>query len=363
MKLKKESNIPEGNHLGYTKEFDELGNLIFFDNGNYISVYKYDSKNRIIKETSRSFEDFGVASQKTETKYEYNNDGYRITTLRTQIIDDSYTTDKFNNQSTITVDEHSSEFHKDVNNILMIQEFTTKKNLIHSKKTTDFQNKKFYEEDYTYSNDLLIQEKKFEINKKDKSLIYEAKFEYDINNKLVKKIEEDILKGTHIILKIDYSENAVIENYIDGDCIDQIIKKYDYQGNLIKKNETQYIYIKEYNEKSHKEFISIKIEGEIIDNEFQLFNYTKFEYFNKNTIVGIKEKIGIKDFNFVNVKNNNQETTDWFRHWDNEKRIAVSIHKNLLNEIKDNNNLDGLDLQQELREGSKGSYTAYRIIK
>ena len=81
MKLKKESNIPEGNHLGYTKEFDELGNLIFFDNGNYISVYKYDSKNRIIKETSRSFEDFGVASQKTETKYEYNNDSEKLNML------------------------------------------------------------------------------------------------------------------------------------------------------------------------------------------------------------------------------------------------------------------------------------------
>ena len=53
----------------------------------------------------------------------------------------------------------------------------------------------------------------------------------------------------------------------------------------------------------------------------------------------------------------------WLRHWDNDSRTAVSIHKDLFMEIQADNTISSLGLQTETREGEKGNYTAKRIVK
>lgn len=55
--------------------------------------------------------------------------------------------------------------------------------------------------------------------------------------------------------------------------------------------------------------------------------------------------------------------TSWMRHWDNDARVAVSIHKELIAEIKANPAISTLGLQTETRSGSQGVYTAHRIVK
>lgn len=80
-------------------------------------------------------------------------------------------------------------------------------------------------------------------------------------------------------------------------------------------------------------------------------------------IVQIKSALSIPSLQLNTAKDKDQNSTDWMRHWDNDARIAVSIHKDLVAEIKADSTLESLGLQKEVREGSKGTYTAYRIVK
>lgn len=51
---------------------------------------------------------------------------------------------------------------------------------------------------------------------------------------------------------------------------------------------------------------------------------------------------------------------NWMRHWDNDNRISVSVHRDLLPDVKTATNLG---LQVEQRSGEKGAYTSYRIVR
>lgn len=81
------------------------------------------------------------------------------------------------------------------------------------------------------------------------------------------------------------------------------------------------------------------------------------------TITQIKEKLALPtlDLNTANDKDGNP--TQWMRAWDNENRVAVSIHKELIAEIQADGNLASLGLQTEKRTGAKGEYTAHRVVK
>ncbi len=77
----------------------------------------------------------------------------------------------------------------------------------------------------------------------------------------------------------------------------------------------------------------------------------------------IKTKLGIPTFNLNTALDKEMKPTDWLRHWDNDNRVAVSIHKDTFNELKANPNIPDLGLQTEQLEGEKGPYMAYRIVK
>ena len=88
-------------------------------------------------------------------------------------------------------------------------------------------------------------------------------------------------------------------------------------------------------------------------------------------ITQIKSKLDLVtlDLNTATDKDN-KPTVDkdgnvgmWMRHWDNDNRVAVSIHKELMNEIKADSSIASLGLQFEEREGTKGTYKSYRIVK
>jgi hypothetical protein len=79
------------------------------------------------------------------------------------------------------------------------------------------------------------------------------------------------------------------------------------------------------------------------------------------TLSEIKSEIGIEQFNLNTATTKDGEVTDWLRHWDNSKRVAVSIHKELFQALK-SGSTPNLGIQEEIREGSKGEYKALRIV-
>lgn len=78
-------------------------------------------------------------------------------------------------------------------------------------------------------------------------------------------------------------------------------------------------------------------------------------------ITEIKEKLGYTALNLNTAKDANGNQTDWMRHWDNDNRVAVSIHKETISAIQAGT-ATTLDLQTETRTGEQGEYTAKRIV-
>ena len=79
-------------------------------------------------------------------------------------------------------------------------------------------------------------------------------------------------------------------------------------------------------------------------------------------IIEVKAKLGFSSLQLNVAMDKDNKPTDWMRHWDNDKRVAVSIHKDTVTAIKADTSIN-LGLQTETRNGSKGAYTAYRIVK
>ena len=76
----------------------------------------------------------------------------------------------------------------------------------------------------------------------------------------------------------------------------------------------------------------------------------------------VKSQLEIPTFQLNTALDKDNNPTMWMRHWDNERRIAVSIHKDTLAQIKADPEKAELGLQKETKTGSKGAYEAYRIV-
>lgn len=81
------------------------------------------------------------------------------------------------------------------------------------------------------------------------------------------------------------------------------------------------------------------------------------------TLAQIKSQLGLTELSLSYATDLEGNKTDWLRHWDNDKRVAISIHSDLAKSLKANPSENQLSLQSEMRTGEQGPYTAYRIVK
>ena len=77
----------------------------------------------------------------------------------------------------------------------------------------------------------------------------------------------------------------------------------------------------------------------------------------------VKTELGIPTLQLNTATDAAGNKTAWMRHWDNDNRRAVSIHKDLVEELKANPAIDSLAIQEDTRTGAKGDYKALRIVK
>ena len=82
-----------------------------------------------------------------------------------------------------------------------------------------------------------------------------------------------------------------------------------------------------------------------------------------SSISSIKSKLGIETLKLAySTDADGTVDTNWFRHWENSSRIAVSIPADVVEKIKADPKLENLHVQHEVRTGSKGKYESYRIV-
>lgn len=77
----------------------------------------------------------------------------------------------------------------------------------------------------------------------------------------------------------------------------------------------------------------------------------------------IKKQLGVETLALNTATNLDGTATDWMRSWDNDNRIAVSIHKDLVAELKADPTISSLGIQVETKNTDMGPYTAKRIVK
>ena len=77
----------------------------------------------------------------------------------------------------------------------------------------------------------------------------------------------------------------------------------------------------------------------------------------------IKTELDIPSLQLNTANDAEGNPTSWMCHWDNERRIAVSIHKDLVAELKEDPSSESLGLQTTDRMGEQGAYKSHRIVK
>ena len=75
----------------------------------------------------------------------------------------------------------------------------------------------------------------------------------------------------------------------------------------------------------------------------------------------IKTKLGVETLPLNQVVTETGERTSWFKHWDNDRRIAVLVHADTLALIKANPAMSSLGLNTQTKQGSQGEYQAITI--
>ena len=75
----------------------------------------------------------------------------------------------------------------------------------------------------------------------------------------------------------------------------------------------------------------------------------------------IKGKLGVQSINLNQVITEAGEKTAWFKHWDNDNRVAILVHQDTLNQIKADAGLNTLGINIQTKQGSKGEYIAKTI--
>lgn len=75
----------------------------------------------------------------------------------------------------------------------------------------------------------------------------------------------------------------------------------------------------------------------------------------------IKQQLNVQVINLNTVTTEKGEKTEWMKHWDNDGRIAILIHKDTLAKIKANPSISTLGVNTQLKQGAQGEYTAKTI--
>ena len=75
----------------------------------------------------------------------------------------------------------------------------------------------------------------------------------------------------------------------------------------------------------------------------------------------IKEKLGVQTINLNQVVTETGEKTAWYKHWDNDNRVAILVHQDTLGKIKADAGLNTLGINTQTKQGAQGEYIAKTI--
>lgn len=76
----------------------------------------------------------------------------------------------------------------------------------------------------------------------------------------------------------------------------------------------------------------------------------------------VKTKLGYQTLNLNTVTTTTGEKTSWMKHWDNDNRVAVLIHKDTLVKLRADMSCASLGINTQMKQGAQGEYSAHTIV-
>ena len=203
----------------------------------------------------------------------------------------------------------------------------------------------------------IIEQNDFKINKK--------KYRYYYRN--TKQIVTGLVVNDKVNVKREFYKNlrAILYNWNNkGIAVAQnkFFEKYGENKNFILTVEGWINFLGQVKGKNNNKFLKLKSQFKNLEQE------TKYiRTFNLNSSIPInlselKSVLEISNFNLNTVKDNNDKATDFMRHWDAKRRIAILFKKDLVFSLKQNIELPIL-VEESIKDGKDGKYLMLFVKK
>ena len=203
----------------------------------------------------------------------------------------------------------------------------------------------------------IIEQNGFKINK--------AKYRYYYGN--TRQIVTGLVVNEKVNVKREFYKNlrAILYNWNSKGievAQNKFIEKHGENKNFILTVAGWINFLGQVQGKDSDKFISLKSQFNKLEQETKYIKTFNFDSTLPINLSELKTVLGISNINLHILQDNNGVETNFMRHWDAKRRIAILFKRDLVINLKDNSDLSIL-VEEHIKNGKDGKYLMLIVKK
>ena len=203
----------------------------------------------------------------------------------------------------------------------------------------------------------IIEQNGFKINK--------AKYRYYYRNS--RQIVTGLVVNEKVNVKREFYKNlrAILYNWNSKGievAQNKFIEKHGENKNFILTVAGWINFLGQVQGKDSDKFISLKSQFNKLEQETKYIKTFNFDSTLPINLSELKTVLGISNINLHILQDNNGVETNFMRHWDAKRRIAILFKRDLVINLKDNSDLSIL-VEEHIKNGKDGKYLMLIVKK
>ena len=203
----------------------------------------------------------------------------------------------------------------------------------------------------------IIEQNGFKINK--------AKYRYYYRN--TRQIVTGLVVNEKVNVKREFYKNlrAILYNWNSKGievAQNKFIEKHGENKNFILTVAGWINFLGQVQGKDSDKFISLKSQFNKLEQETKYIKTFNFDSTLPINLSELKTVLGISNINLHILQDNNGVETNFMRHWDAKRRIAILFKRDLVINLKDNSDLSIL-VEEHIKNGKDGKYLMLIVKK
>ena len=203
----------------------------------------------------------------------------------------------------------------------------------------------------------IIEQNGFKINK--------AKYRYYYGN--TRQIVTGLVVNEKVNVKREFYKNlrAILYNWSSKGievAQNKFIEKHGENKNFILTVAGWINFLGQVQGKDSDKFISLKSQFNKLEQETKYIKTFNFDSTLPINLSELKTVLGISNINLHILQDNNGVETNFMRHWDAKRRIAILFKRDLVINLKDNSDLSIL-VEEHIKNGKDGKYLMLIVKK